>query len=324
MREAEAGAAETDVNVGIDVSATELVVALAGTTGTWTVGNDAAGHAALVERLRALAPTRVVLEASGGYERVVTATLSLAGLPAIVVNARAVRDFARALGQLAKTDALDASLIADFAARLQPPIRPLPDAAQHALGEAVLRRRQLVEMLVAERQRARQATAPRVQRGIAKHIRFLEREITTADRTLGRLIEASPLWRVQDELLQSVPGIGPTIARTLLAELPELGTLSRGAIAKLVGVAPLNDDSGRWRGQRHIWGGRAPARTALYMAALVATRHNPVIHAFYARLLAVGKPKKVALIACARKLIVILNHLLRTRQAWRAAGPTPT
>jgi transposase len=309
----------TDVNVGIDVSQAELVVAIAGTPGTWMVANDAGGYRALVERLSPLHPTRIVLEATGGYERLVTAALAAAALPAIVVNARQVRDYARATGQLAKTDALDAHVLARFAAAVRPAIRPLPDAAQEELDALVLRRRQLVEMLVAERLRRAQATGRAryaMRKGIEKHIRFLVRELGETDTTLGALVEASPLWRVKDNLLQSVPGIGPTVARTLLAELPELGTLSRGAIAKLVGVAPLNADSGRHRGERHIWGGRAVVRTALYMAALTATRHNAPIRAFYGRLLARGKPKKLALIACARKLLTILNQLLRTGQSW--------
>jgi transposase len=237
--------AGSDVNVGVDVSQAELVIAIAGTPGTWSTPNDASGHATLVARLAPLHPRRIVLEATGGYERLVTAALAAAALPAIVVNARQVRDYARATGQLAKTDALDAHVLARFAAQVQPAVR-----------------------------------------------------------------------RVKDDLLQSVPGIGPAIAHTLLAELPELGTLSRQAIAKLVGIAPLNADSGRWRGQRRIWGGRAAARTALYMAALVASRYNPTIRAFYQRLLARGKPKKLALIACARKLLTILNQLLRTGERW--------
>lgn len=316
-----------DVNVGLDVSQSEIVGAVAGTAETWSVPNDAAGHAALVTRLAALAPTRIVLEATGGYEKLVTAALSSARLPVIVVNARQIRDFARATGQLAKTDALDARVIAQFAERVQPPIRPLADEAQEALDALMLRRRQLIEMLATERMRLHQAVGrPRyaLRKSIEKHIRFLERELAMTDTDLTALIEASPVWRIKDALLQSVPGIGPTIARTLLAELPELGTLNRRAVAKLCGVAPLNADSGTWRGQRRIWGGRRVVRSALYMAALVAAQWNPVIRAFYLRLLARGKPKKVALIACARKLLTILNDLLRTGQPWRAPfAPSP-
>lgn len=309
------------VDVGLDVAQDEIVGNIAGEGGTWTVRNDAAGHGALITRLRERGATRVVVEATGGYERPVVAALAAAKLPVVVVNPRQVRDFARATGELAKTDAIDARIIARFAAVVRPAIRPVPDDAQQQLDAAVLRRRQLVDMLVAERLRLKQATGhPRhaMRKSIAKHIRFLERELQLADQELGELIEASPVWRVKDELLRSVPGIGPTIARTLLAELPELGTVSRRQIAKLAGLAPLNADSGQWRGQRHIWGGRAVVRSALYMAALVAIRHNAVIRSFYRRLVQHGKAKKLALIACARKLLIILNELLRTGQAWRS------
>ena len=312
------------VNVGVDVGQAELVVAVNGTPGTWSVSNDPAGHRALVDRLRGVAPTRVVLEPTGGYERLIVSALAAAQLPVIVVNARQVRDFAKATGQLAKTDALDAHVLARFAAQVQPEIRPLADEAQQALDAMMLRRRQLVEMLVAEKLRRAQATGRTryaLRKAIEKHIRFLERELRETDADLGALIEASPVWRAKDALLQSVPGIGSTISRTLLAELPELGTLSRQAIAKLVGVAPLNAESGRWRGTRHIWGGRAVARTALYLAALSASRYNPAIRAFYQRLVARGKPKKLALIACARKLLTILNQLLRTSTPWRDLTP---
>jgi transposase len=317
--EADPGMAKA-VNVGVDVGRAELVVAVAGEPGTWSVANDAAGHRALVERLGAVQPTRIVLEPTGGYERLVVGALVAAQLPAIVVNARQVRDFAKATGQLAKTDALDAHVLARYAAQVQPEIRALPDDAQQALDALMLRRRQLVEMLVAEKLRRAQATGRSrytLRKAIEKHIRFLERELRETDTDLGALIEASPVWRAKDALLRSVPGIGAITARTLLAELPELGTLSREAIAKLVGVAPLNAESGRWRGTRHIWGGRAVVRTALYMAALSASRYNPVLRAFYQRLVAKGKPKKVALIACARKLLTILNQLLRTATQWR-------
>jgi len=314
--------AESGVNVGLDVSQQDLVVGVASEPGVWTLTNDAAGHSTLIEQLRARVPVRIVVEATGGYERAVVAALGGAQLPVVVVNARQIRDFARATGQLAKTDAIDAQVIAHFAAAIQPAVRPLPNEAQEQLDALVLRRRQLVEMLVAERLRHHQATGrarAAARKSLEKHIRFLERELHLTDTDLGALIEASPLWRVKDELLQSVPGVGPTTARTLLAELPELGTLSRQAIAKLVGVAPLNADSGRWRGQRRIWGGRAVVRSAMYMAALVAVRHNSRLRPFYQQLLARGKAKKVALIACARKLLTILNQLLRTGEPWRAA-----
>lgn len=319
------------VDVGLDVSQSELVVAIAGERTTWTVANDAAGHAQLLEELQARTQgrpiARIVLEATGGYERVPAAALAAAGLPVMIVNARQVRDFARATGQLAKTDALDARVLARFAAQVQPVGRPLPDEAQQALAAVVLRRRQVVEMLSAEKNRKRQAVGRAragMRRAIEAHIRFLERALRELDTELGAQIEASPVWRAADALLQSVPGVGPTTARTLLAELPELGQLSRQAIAKLVGVAPLNADSGQWRGVRRIWGGRAGVRTALYFAALVGARHNPWLRPYYERLRARGKPAKQALIACAHKLLTLLNHLLRTGQPWRApAAPTP-
>lgn len=311
------------VNIGIDVGQEELVIAVDGVGEAWTVPNDSTGHHALLERMRPLQPTRIVLEATGGYERAIVAALGSAQLPVIVVNARHVRDFARASGQLAKTDAIDARVIAHFAARMEPPVRPLPSAAQEELDALVLRRRQLIEMLIMERQRLHQTTgrprAKAARQSLHKHVRYLERELEGTDTALGILIEASPVWRAHDEVLQSVPGVGPATAHTLLAELPELGTLSRGAIAKLAGLAPLNADSGKWRGVRRIRGGRAVVRSALYMAALVAVRHNPIIRAFYQRLVARGKPKKLALIAAARKLLTILNHLIATGARWHAA-----
>jgi transposase len=313
------------VNVGVDVGQETLVVAVDGEAETWTVENDAAGHDALIARLRPRAPTRVVLEATGGYERPVVAALGSAALPVIVVNARHVRDFARATGQLAKTDTIDAHLIARFAARIEPPVRPLADDALATLDALMLRRRQLVEMLMMERMRLKQAIGrpqAAARLSLRKHVRYLEQELARTDRDLGTLIEASPVWRVQEVLLQSVPGVGPTTARTLLAELPELGTLSRQAIAKLAGIAPLNADSGKHRGQRRIRGGRAVVRGALYMAALVAARHNPMIRAFYERLVARGKAKKVALIACARKLLTILNALVATGTRWQPRAAT--
>jgi transposase len=238
-----------------------------------------------------------------------------------VVNPRQVRDFARATGQQAKTDRLDAAVLALFAERVQPPIRALPDAATQALEALVARRRQLVEMLVAEQNRLAMARgrgkrARPITASIEQTIAFLTRQLATTDRALGTMIRTSPVWRERDDVLQSVPGIGPVVAHTLLATLPELGALNRRAIAKLAGVAPLNRDSGAWRGQRTIQGGRAHVRAAVYMAALVASRHNPVLRAFYHRLLAAGKPKKLALVACMRKLLAILNTMLRTQQRW--------
>jgi len=310
--------------VGIDVAQRELVVSVLPPGETWSVGNDDTGLKDLVARLAALTPTRVVLEATGGYEVLCAAALAAAALPVVVVNPRHVRDFAKATGQLAKTDRVDARLLALFAERIRPDVRPVPDPAARELEELLTRRRQLLEMRQAERNRLAQAIGRRqhhLRKSLKKHIAFLERELAIADSDLGTMVRASPAWRERDDLLQSAPGIGPVVARTLLAELPELGRLNRRAIAKLVGIAPMSRDSGRWRGQRSIQGGRATVRAAMYMATLVATRANPVIRAFYQRLLALGKPKKVALIACMRKLLTILNHMLRTGQPW---SPSPT
>lgn len=305
--------------VGIDVAKAELVVASRPGLDTWTAANDDAGIRGLVQRVAALQPTLIVLEATGGYELVSVAALAAAGMPVVVVNPRQVRDFAKATGQLAKTDRVDAAVLALFAERVQPSVRVIPDDATRELEALLTRRRQLLEMRVAEQNRLGQALGRgqrQVRKSLKKHIEFLDRELAMTDSDLETMVRQSPVWRERDDVLRSVPGIGPVVARTLLAELPELGQLDRRAIAKLVGVAPINRDSGTWRGRRTIHGGRATVRTALYMAALVATRRNPVIRTFYQRLVAVGKPKKVALVACMRKLLGILNHLLRTRQKW--------
>jgi transposase len=304
------------VVVGIDVARAELVVALRPAGETWTVANDDAGVGELVRRLRPLHPTLIVLEATGGYERAAVAALAAAALPVVVANPRQVRQFARSLGQLAKTDQVDAHVLAHFAEGVHPSPRPLPDAATQALEALVMRRRQLVDMLTAERNRLGQAL-PAVRRDVHEHVRWLERRLRDLDRDLDALIQASPLWRAKDDLLQSAPGVGPNLSRTLLGALPELGTLTHKQIAALVGVAPLARDSGHWHGRRHVWGGRAPVRAALYMSALVATRHNPIIRAFAARLLAAGKPKKVVLTACMHKLLTILNAMAKTNTAWR-------
>lgn len=305
--------------VGLDVAKAELVVAVRPTGETWTVTNDDAGLRALVQALAPRAPQLIVVEATGGYEVPCVAALAAALLPVVVVNPRQVRDFAKATGQLAKTDRIDAHGLALFAERVRPAIRPLPDPAARELEALLARRRQLLEMLGAERNRLGLVLGrgqPHVKKSLKRHIAYLERELAIADTELGAMVRESPVWRERDELLQSVPGIGPVVARTLLAELPELGRLDRRAIAKLVGVAPLNRDSGTWRGRRSIHGGRASVRAAVYMAALVATRRNAVIKAFYTRLVAAGKPKKLALVACMRKLLTILNTMLRTRHRW--------
>ena len=318
-------ARETALVVGIDVAKAELMLALGSAGEVRAVPNDEAAIRRLTTELTAVAPALVVLEATGGYELLCVAALVAAALPVVVVNPRQVRDFAKATGQLAKTDRIDARVLALFGERVQPPVRLLPNGATQDLDALLTRRRQLLEMRQAEQNRLALATGRdqrRVKQSLKKHIAYLERELRATDADLGTLIRESPVWRERDQLLQSVPGIGPVVAQTLLAELPELGALNRRAIAKLVGVAPLNRDSGTWRGARTIHGGRASVRAAIYMAALVATRRNVVIQQFYQRLLAAGKPKKVALVACMRKLLTILNHMLRTGQPWRTTQPT--
>lgn len=304
--------------IGIDVAKDTVVLASepAGRTGTFAT--DHAGLAALVAQCQAQPVALVVLEATGGYEAPVVAALASAGLPVVIVNPRQVRDFAKATGRLAKTDAIDATVLALFGARVQPPVRPLPDAATQELQALLGRRRQLLDMLHAERQR--HATSHgRVRANLRSHIHWLEKSLADTDDTLQGCIAASPLWRVQDELLQSVPGVGPTLASTLLGYVPELGHLDRRQIAALIGVAPLARDSGTLHGRRTCWGGRAPVRQVLHMAALVAARWNPILRAFYQRLRAAGKPAKLALTAVARKLLVLLNAILRDQRPWTYA-----
>jgi transposase len=312
----------TTVFIGIDVSKRHLDVAQRPAGSPWQVSNDPAGITALVARVAAVAPTGIVLEATGGLEAPVAAALATAGLPVAVVNPRQVRDFAKATGKLAKTDALDAAVLAHFAEAVRPPARPLPDGAAQALSELLARRQQLVEMLTAERNRRSSLTAGRQLR-VDAHIRWLVAELADLTAELRQAIEASPVWRVREALLRSVPGVGPVVALTLVAELPELGAVDRKRLAALVGVAPLNRDSGRFRGRRAIWGGRARVRAALYMAALVGARHNPVLRAFAARLLAAGKPKKVVLVACMHKLLRILNAIARTGTPWHGLQEVP-
>lgn len=280
-----------------------------------SVPNTDAGLTTLLPVVVALAPTLIVLEATGGYERLAAATLTLAGLPVVVVNPRQVREFGKATGQLAKTDRLDAAVLALFAERIRPELRQRPAFDTTELSELVQRRRQVIDMITMERNRCALATAT-VQRRLQAHITWLEREVEDVERRLRAAIEASPVWRTRDAVLQSTPGIGPSTSQSLLALLPELGTLNRQRIAALAGVAPFNDDSGRHAGARHISGGRAAVRRALYMSALVGTRRNPVLKAFYHRLLAKGKAKKVALVACMRKLLTILNAMVRTNTPW--------
>lgn len=278
--------------------------------------NEEPGIKILVERLRVVKPMLIVLEATGGIERSAVRALVAAELPVTVANPRQVRDFAKATGQLAKTDVLDAQILARFAEAVRPALRPLPDEMTLELRALIARRRQIIEMLTAEKNRLSRAPR-RVHKRIEAHIRWLQSELERADEDIDQMIRQSPIWREQEDLLKSVPGIGPVVSRTMLAELPELGTLNRKQIAALVGVAPLNWDSGLLRGRRVIWGGRAHVRTALYMAALAASRRNPVIREFYKRLRAVGKKPNVALVACMRKLVVILNAMLKHRVPWR-------
>jgi transposase len=311
--------ASTPVTVGIDVAKAHLDIAVRPSGEAWQIPNTEADVAQLIERLVPVAPELIVLEASGGWEILAASSLAEAGLPVAVVNPRQVRDFARAIGQLAKTDALDAQVLARFAEVVQPTPRPLPDAQQQALAALLARRRQVLSMLTAERQRLGTSRAP-VRGRVQAHIRWLEQELADLDDELGRTVRQSPIWREREALLRSVPGIGPATALTLLAELPELGRLDRKRIATLVGLAPLNCDSGTRRGKRVVWGGRARVRCALYMATLTATRYNPVLRRFYLRLLAAGKPKMVALTACMHKLLLILNALVRHHTLWHATA----
>jgi transposase len=304
------------VFVGVDVAKAALDVALRPSGERWSVPNDERGIAGLVARLGPVAPALVVAEATGGFERAAIAALVAAGLPVVIANPRQVRDFARSTGQLAKTDQLDAGILALFAERVRPTPRRLPDEVTQLLDALLTRRRQLLEMLVAERNRLGFAPRP-LHRGIQQHIRWLERQLDDVTTELAQQIERSPVWRTKDDLLQSVPGVGRIISAVLLAELPELGTLTHKQIATLAGVAPLARDSGTLRGKRMIWGGRAGVRTALYLAALCGRRWNPALQPFYERLRAAGKPKKVALIACARKLLTILNAMVRDNAYWR-------
>lgn len=303
------------VFVEIDVSKAQLDVALR-PDGRFSVSNDEAGFAQIIERLRVVSPALVVLEATGGLEIPLTGALAAAGVPVVVVNPRQVRDFAKATGKLAKTDALDAQVLAHFAEVMRPAPRPLPDEQTQMLAALLTRRRQLVEMLTAEKNRLASARKP-IRKSLRAHIAWLERELQHTDADLADAIRQSPVWQEKDALLRSVPGVGPVLTTTLLANVPELGTLTHKQIAALVGVAPLNRDSGTLRGKRTVWGGRAQVRAVLYMGAIVAARFNPVIRAFYQHLCTAGKAKKVALTACMRKLLIILNAMLKHHTPWR-------
>ena len=312
----------SSINIGIDVSKETLDIAVHETGAHWTCPHGFTEFSALVNSLQGLNPSRIIVESSGGIENLLVSALAAAGLPIIVVNPRQVRDFARATGQLAKTDRLDAFLLARFGATLEPAIRPLKSAETQELEALIARRAQLVSMLTAERLRLQQAQHQQrhsIVSDLKAHISWLEKRLDRCEDDLSRLLHSSPLWRTRDERLQSVPGVGPITSLVLIADLPELGQLPDKQIVALCGLAPHARDSGKWHGKRTTRGGRAQVRTALYMAALVATKHNLVIKAFYRRLLKAGKAKKVALTACMRKLLVILNAMFRNQTSWQPA-----
>ncbi len=303
------------VFLGIDVAKQSLEVAVYPTGAAWRVPNTPAGHARLCRWAQTHHPARVVMEATGGYEQAVDAALYAAGVPVVVSNPRQVRDFAHSRNIRVKTDRVDAQMIARFAAEVRPPLRPRPSAASQELHALVTRRRQLLADRVAELQR-RPLARPSVQADIDAHVAWLSQRVTALDAQIAAALQAEAALRARAGWLQSIPGIGPTASATLLAELPELGTLSRRQIAALVGVAPFNRDSGAWRGRRSIWGGRASVRAVLYMATVAATRANPAIRAFYQRLVAAGKRPKVALTACMRKLLILCNALCKHETRW--------
>jgi transposase len=306
----------TPVWIGIDVAKAQLDIAVGAEGECWSFPNDEAGIETLLTKLRSRTCELVVLEATGGYEVPVVSALAAAGVPVVVANPRQVRNFARATGQLAKTDRLDARILALFAERVRPEVRPLPDDAARLLDALLTRRRQISGMIVAERNRQGFAPAP-LKKRIETHIRWLKRELDGVDAELGKAIQASPVWRAKEALYRGVPGIGPVISRTLIADLPELGHLTRREIASLVGLAPLARDSGTLKGKRMVFGGRATVRGALYLAAVVGVKHNPRIRTYYLRLRERGKPPKLALTACAHKLLTTLNAMARSGEPWR-------
>jgi transposase len=305
--------------VGIDVSKDRLDVHVRPSREAFAVTRDGKGLEELIDRLRALEPQLIAIEATGGFETIAAAAIAGAALPLAIVNPAQVRHFAQAVGKRAKTDPLDAEVIAHFAEAVKPPVRPVPDEQARLLAELVARRRQIIEMMVAERQREKRANIARVRKGILRHVRMLEKELLDVDNDIGALVRGSPAWREKEELMVTVPGVGNTLARTFLAELPELGRLNRREIASLAGLAPFTRQSGRWKGKSMIGGGRAPLRAALYMAALSAIRCNRSMKVFYQRLLSAGKPKMVGLIAVARKILTILNAMLRDKTQWQPA-----
>lgn len=307
----------SNVFIGIDVSKERLDCNCRPTGITSSCDNTPTGIADLIKWARAQQPQLIVLEATGGLERPLVAEILAARLPVVVVNPRQVRDFARAIGQLAKTDRIDAAVIAHFGEAVNPEVRPFPDHLTQQMDALMTRRRQLVQMLAAERNHLVSAPA-QVQNYVKEHISQLEELIKKLDQDIDQMITGSPIWKTKENLLRSVKGVGPVLSRTLLAELPELGQLSRQEISKLVGVAPLNNDSGKYKGKRSCWGGRASVRGPLYMATLSATRYNPVIKEFYQRLIAKGKAKKVAIVACMRKMLITLNAIVKSNKPWDA------
>lgn len=314
---------QKQIFIGIDVSKKQLDVAIGTGDDYFRVSNDDPGIADLVRRLADLNPQLILLEASGGYEILAAAALRQAGLPAQIINPRQVREFARSTGKLAKTDRIDAAVLAYFAQLLKPPLRPWPEAQQQELAALMTRRRQLVEMVVMEKNRLGTAWSPKVRKSLQVHLLSLQQQLQELEQDLHDFIRRSPLYLEKDQLLQSVPGVGPLTSQSLLAWVPELGTLNRKQIAALVGVAPFNRDSGQLRGRRTVWGGRKQVRPSLYMATIAACRANPVIRTFYQRLLQAGKRKKVAITACMRKLLTILNAVLKYQQPWTYDGVCP-
>jgi len=305
-----------EIFVGVDVSKARLDISIGGSTEYWQISNDEKGFVKLIERLRGLHTTLIVLEATGGLELPVVAEILSAGLPIAVVNPKRIRDFARSVGQLAKTDKLDSCIIAQFAQAVRPEVRHLRTKEEEHLTALLTRRMQLIEMLTAEKNRSH--SIRKVMRGVLQHhIEWLQDDLKKLDQAIAEYIKQSPIWCEKEKVLRSVPGIGPVTGATMLANLPELGTLNRQQIAALVGVAPVNKDSGRKRGKRRVFGGRAVVRRTLYMAALSATKHNPKIKHFYENLICRGKEKKVALTACMRKLLVILNVMVKNNEVWR-------
>jgi transposase len=308
--------ADAERFIGIDVASQHVDVCVRPDGDAKRFGTEG-GYEELISLVRSFSPALIVMEATGGYEAPVAAALATAGLAVAVVNPRQVRDFAKATGKLAKTDKLDAAVIAHFAEAVRPEVRPLPDEQTRELQALVVRRRQLVEMLVSEQSRLRMCTSTATKKDIQKHVDWLKKRVASHDDDIGHSVRRSPIWREKDDLLQSVPGVGPVTSSTLLVSLPELGTLDRRKISALVGVAPLNRDSGTMRGKRVIWGGRSDVRAVLYMAATVGARRNPRLKATYERLVAAGKSKKLALVACIRKLLTIANAILREKTPWR-------